>query len=98
MGPDGAEAKRKGRGSAKDNPSPQLSNLIGFGHVRAAGVGVVLEANAQLVLLKDPKPLQLLGDDLQGVELPPCAPVRPSLLVVVSRLSTRTFAPVRTSS
>jgi len=46
----------------------------------------VLEANAPLVLLKDPQPHQLLGDDLQGVELPPCAPVRPSLLVVVSRL------------
>jgi hypothetical protein len=75
------------RAGAPRRISPAHSSLLlGFGHVRAAGDGVVLEANAQLVLLKDPQPLQLLGDDLQGVELVPCAPVRPSLLVVVSRL------------
>jgi hypothetical protein len=51
--------------------------LLNRGHVRAAGVGVIREPNAELVLLEDPQPFQLRGDDLQGVQLP-----RPACVLV----------------
>jgi hypothetical protein len=53
-------AKRSGR--PKGRPGPQRL-LLGFGHVRPAAVRVVLEPDPRLVLLDDPKPLQLRGDD-----------------------------------
>ena len=43
----------KGRDAPKDAPGPQLL-LLAFGHVRTAAVGVVLEPNAELVLLEHP--------------------------------------------
>src|SRR5215210_2813033 len=62
-------------------PRPRLFLLLGYWHVRTARVWVVLEANAELVLLENPQLLKRLGDDLQGVEL-----TRPSLLFVHLRL------------
>jgi hypothetical protein len=56
---------------------PRGGVTVDVGHVGAAAIRVVLEPNAELVLLKHPQPLQLRDDQLQGVEF-----TRPSRLFV----------------
>jgi hypothetical protein len=56
---------------------PRALLVLGFGHVREAQVGGVLESNAEFVLLEDPQAPQLHGYGLHGVQL-----ARPACLFV----------------
>jgi hypothetical protein len=67
---------RKGRDAPKDSPGPR-SLLLDVGNVGPVPLRCLLEPNAELVLLEDPKPLQLRGDELQGIEF-----ACPALLLV----------------
>src|SRR5215210_8064331 len=74
-------------GTPRRMPRPGALLLLGQRHVRAVPFGGLLETNAEFVLLQDPQPLQLGGDQLQGVQLacPACVFVHLPLLSVRGR-------------